>query len=122
MSDELDQYLKGWDLLPDGEPFATFSGVLQPVRLSGAKCMLKVARREKDRRAGELLVWWNGEGAVKVLAHDRNAILMERATGASSLAAMATGGRDDEATGILCDVIQRLHSRKPPYPEQLIPL
>src|SRR5579872_523885 len=122
MSDELDPYIRRWGLLPDGEPFTTFSGFLQPVRFNGARCMLKVARREKDRRGGELLVWWSGEGAAKVLVHDQRAILMERATGASSLAEMARSGQDDQATRILCDVVLRLNSHKAPFPDQLVPL
>ena len=38
-----------------------------------------------------------------MLAHDDDAILLERATGTRSLAEYARNGRDDEATRIICD-------------------
>ena len=42
-----------------------------------------------------------------MLAHDDDAILLERATGTRSLAEYARNGRDDEATRIICDVLAR---------------
>ena len=51
-----------------------------------------------------------------------SALLLERATGARSLAAYARDGRDDEATRILCAAIARLHGHAKPRPPNLIPL
>jgi streptomycin 6-kinase len=51
-----------------------------------------------------------------------DALLMERATGDASLAAMAHGGRDDEASRILCEVAARLHAPRPRPPRTLVPL
>jgi streptomycin 6-kinase len=34
----------------------------------------------------EVMVWWNGEGAAPILAHARDAIVMERARSGVSLA------------------------------------
>ncbi|MDT4854014.1 Aminoglycoside/hydroxyurea antibiotic resistance kinase [compost metagenome] len=62
--------------------------------------------------------WWGGHGAARVLAHDSDAILLERATGTRSLAGYARNGRDDEATRILCGVLKDLHApRAKPLPE-----
>jgi streptomycin 6-kinase len=115
-------YLARWALTPDGEPIATRSSRLLPVRKSGTRAMLKLAVEEEERHGAALMVWWDGEGAARVLAHDGDAILLERATGAISLAGMARGGRDDEATRIICAVAARLHApRDRPLPA-LVPL
>jgi streptomycin 6-kinase len=69
-----------------------------------------------------LMAWWDGEGAAPVLAHEGAALLMLRATGDGSLEDMARGGRDDEATRILCTAATRLHlPRARPLPP-LVPL
>jgi streptomycin 6-kinase len=118
-----DRYLALWDLTPDGEPIATHSSRLLPVRRGGAPAMLKVAVEPEERRGAALMVWWGGDGAARVLAHDGDALLMERATGATSLADMARGGRDDEATRTICAAAARLHVPRPsPPPPTLVPL
>ena len=122
MPDHLIRYIRNWNLQQDGEPFITASGWLQPVLFNEIKCMLKIARRDKDQRANEVMIWWNGDGAAKVFLHDSEALLMERAIAASSLAEMPKNGLDDEATRILCSVVGRLHGHRSPYPENLVPL
>ena len=111
-------HLVRWDLVPDGEPIETPSSVLLAVRHNGQPAMLKIAREEEERRGGTLMAWWDGDGAAKVLARHGDALLLERATGSRSLAAMAAAGQDDEATRILCAVAGRLHApRSTPLPE-----
>ena len=53
---------------------------------------------------------WNGEGAALVLAKDGDAILLERAEGGRSLAKLASNGKDDEASRIICGVVAKLHA------------
>jgi streptomycin 6-kinase len=122
MPDHLIRYIRNWNLQEDGEPFITASGCLQPVLFNQIRCMLKIARRDKDQRANEVMIWWKGDGAAKVLLHDNEALLMERAIASSSLVEMPKNGLDNEATRILCSVIGRLHRHLPPYPESLVPL
>jgi streptomycin 6-kinase len=122
MRDQLIQYINHWNLQEDGDPLITSSGWLQPVLFNEIRCMLKIARRDKDRRANELMIWWNGHGAAKVFLSDGDALLMERAIASSSLAEMPKKGQDDVATRILCSVVGRLHGHRPPYPENLVPL
>lgn len=122
MRDLLTYYKQLWDLQDDGEPFNTPYSLLQPVRCHNTQCMLKIASASEDVRGNYLMVWWNGEGAAKVLKHDNAALLMERATGNGSLAEMAKTERDNEASRILCNTIAKLHSHQPPYPFRLIPL
>lgn len=115
-------WLARWSLIPDGEAIGTPSSLLLPVRRHGEPAMLKIARVEEERRGGRLMAWWDGEGAARVLAEDTHALLLERAMGPRSLAAMVAAGRDDEASRILCAAAGRLHApRRRPTPE-LVPL
>lgn len=85
--------------------------------------MLKLAHeQEEERRGGRLMSWWNGDGAARVLAEDDGVLLLERATGVRSLAAMARAGQDDEATRILCRATRRLHEHPAPPPPDLVSL
>jgi streptomycin 6-kinase len=69
------------------------------------------------------MTWWDGDGAAQVLAHEGDALLMERAEGSTSLVKVALSGRDDEATRIMCQVAARLHApRMRPLPSSLVPL
>ncbi len=115
-------HLARWDLVPDGEPIETPSSLLLAVRCNGAPAMLKIAREEEERRGFAVMAWWEGDGAAKVLARHGEALLLERATGARSLAEMVAAGQDDEASRILCNVAERLHApRAGPRPD-LVPL
>jgi streptomycin 6-kinase len=116
-------HLDAWRLVPDGAAIATRSSRLLPVRRQdGAAAMLKVAHEAEERLGGRMMGWWNGEGAALVLAEHDEALLLERATGAGSLAAMARSGQDAAAAKIICAVVARLHSPRPEPPLDLHPL
>jgi len=57
-----------------------------------------------------------------VLALEGEALLMERARCERSLVEMSRGGRDDQATRIICDVVARLHSPRDKPPPPLVAL
>lgn len=118
-----ERWLAIWDLTPDGDPIVTRSSRLLPVRRDDQPAMLKIACEPEERWGALLMRWWNGDGAARVLAHDGEALLLERATGSRSLAAMAGAGRDDDASRIICAVTARLHdtAHRPP-PPPLLPL
>jgi streptomycin 6-kinase len=122
--DDFQPWLDRWRLTPDGAPFKTrFGSKLLAVRSGGASAMLKIAFGEEERRGADILNWFAGEGAVRILAHDDPALLMERAAGPRSLAAMARQGEDDAAMAILCRAAARLHEiRAAPPPASLVPL
>lgn len=109
---QFDEYIGRWQLIPDGEPIITHSSRLLPVKRNGAPAMLKIAVEPDEKAGGAVMVWWNGEGAAKVLAHHNDALLLERAEGTRSLAAMARNGEDEAATRILCTATMRLHAPK----------
>ena len=108
-----EEYLRCWNLGPDGEPLRTPNSDLLPVTRDGAPAMLKLARQAEEKRGNALMNWWDGRGS---------ALLMARAQGDRSLTRMALAGDDDAATRILCRVATRLHacSGKPPF--ELVPL
>lgn len=117
-----DKYLKRWDLTLDGEAFASLNGNLLPVRQRGLPAMLKISQVAEEQAGSLLMAWWDGEGAAPVLAHDGEALLMQRALGSASLVQMVSSGLDDEATRILCTVAAHLHKpRVKPLPP-LVPL
>jgi streptomycin 6-kinase len=115
-------YLRHWRLEPDGEPISTRAARLLPVRQGDTALMLKVATHPEEVFGAILLEWRDGEGAARLHFTDGPALVMERAEGTQSLAVFARGGRDDEATEILCDVIGRLHAPRPNQPPDLVPL
>lgn len=123
-AEALRPWIAAWRLVPDGEAFdSRFGNHLAPVLADGEPAMLKVAVGEEERRGAALMTWYAGEGAARVLAHEGEAILLERATGARSLAQLAADGDDDEASRILCATLARLHApRAAPPPDTLVPL
>jgi streptomycin 6-kinase len=119
-------WLTRWNLVPAGEPIRTDASQLLPVLRNGQPAMLKLPEVEDERRGYLPLDYWAGDGAVRLLARSEHgeAMLIERATGKRSLAAMARTGAtgDDEATTILCDAIATLQKPRGPAPSGLIPL
>lgn len=103
-------YLELWTLVPDGKPIITPSSHLLPVKYNNMPCMLKVALIEEEQIGGDVMVWWNGQGAAKVILHDDKALLMDRAQGDNSLLEMVKQGKDNEASQIICSVVAKLHS------------
>lgn len=117
-------YLDRWALVPDGAALHTPSSDLLPVRAGARPAMLKLPRADEERAGGQLMPWWNGEGAARVYRHDpqTGALLLERALGKRSLARLAEDGQDDEASRVLCAVADRLHAPRPVPPPDLVPL
>ncbi len=115
------EHLERWTLVQDGAPIATCNSRLLPVRRGGVPAMLKLCA-EGERFAAATLRWWDGDGAVRLLAQHGAVVLIDRATGTGSLAAMARGGQDDQACRVLCDVAARLHAPRPAPPPSLLPL
>ena len=105
-------WMDRWGLVVDGEPFVTAyaQSRLLPVRSGDTAAMLKLGTSADERRGAQVLAWWDGRGAAPVLEFDGEALLMARAIGSASLGQIATEGGDDEATDILCGVVERLHA------------
>lgn len=120
-----DVLLTQWRLWPDGDPIHTHSSDLLPViTANGEPAMLKRARSPAERDGAELLVWWDGDGAVSVLAQEGDTVLLERATGQRRLLdlAMQDPESDDLASSLICAVLERLHAPRMAAPPPLLPL
>lgn len=116
-------FIQQWDLHPEGEPIMTNTSKLLPVRYKQQPAMLKIALIEEEQRGGELMIWWHGQGAARILAHEKNAFLMERAVGSKSLRDVVAQGEDNEASRIACGVVQQLHAAgNTTPPPKLMPL
>lgn len=71
--------------------------------------VLKVIRQPGDEwRCGEALSTFDARGVVRVYEYVEGAVLLERLSPGTSLVAMALDGRDEEATGIIAEVIERM--------------
>lgn len=120
--DRVDRYLDKWQLVPEGDIQSRPSSWVVPVRYQNHAAILKVARHPEEIRGAQLMHWWDGSGAAPVLLLEEDAMVLERACGHQSLAAMARAGRDMEATRILCDTTMRLHRVSRLNPPTLVPL
>lgn len=117
-----DHYLALWDLVPEGEPrlMPMTGSRLLAVRWRGQPAMLKLAGSEDERRGGQIMQWWNGQGAAPVYACSHVALLMARASGAT-LVEVVTAGEDARATTLICRTLSALHAPRP-QPPASIPL
>jgi streptomycin 6-kinase len=71
--------------------------------------VLKVIRQFGDEwRCGEVLAAFGGRGMVRVYEYIEGAVLLERLSPGTPLATMALEGRDEDATEIIAEVIQRM--------------
>jgi streptomycin 6-kinase len=83
-------------------------------RRDGQTAVLKLLHpgEGEEARGAAYLQALSGRGAVCVYALDGPAILMEHCPG-PPLGDLVRSGRDEQATEILCDVIQTLHAARP---------
>lgn len=104
------EWLDRWSLGIDGAAFETATSTLAPTHTAtGQAVMLKVSHHDEERRGAALLAAWSGRGAARVLEHDGDAVLMERATGPRSLVHLSVSGSDAGATSVLCATAAVLH-------------
>ena len=116
MKDRLDRCARDWRVTV-ASTLDTQSSILAFGTRDDRPVVIKIVRAPGDEwRAGEVLAAFRGEGTVHVLAHMPGAALLERAVPGTSLTSLVLEGRDDEATGILADVIRRMGTGNPTVP------
>ncbi|MEV0055630.1 aminoglycoside phosphotransferase family protein [Saccharopolyspora shandongensis] len=112
------EYLEKWNLAPDGEVASGEASLVVPVlRADGERAVLRFQMPKEETRAALLgLRIWDGSGIVRLLDHDpaNCTMLLERLDGSRTLASVAD---DDEAMGILADLLRQLTAV--PAPEGL---
>jgi streptomycin 6-kinase len=116
------RHLLVWHLTPDGAPIETNTSWLLPVWHRSGSAMLKVFKPHSDEQNGaEVLRYFDGSGAVRLIEADEFGLLLERADSAPSLVSLALSGGDDAASEILLTTVKQLHSpHDKPHPNNLI--
>ncbi len=119
MSAALEPFLTLWGLefvgrpVTEREPYPG-TGEVAFVRRGGEALVLKLAPEGTDEaRSGEVLRHWDGHGAVRLVAMAPGAVLIERALPGGDLTGLVKDGRDDEATLVLCEVMEKLNRPAP---------
>jgi streptomycin 6-kinase len=110
----IDDLIRKWSLTVD-ETCETESSFFVFGTRGQQPVVLKVLKNEGDEwHSGEVLEAFGGNGVVRVYEYVAGAVLLERLAPGESLASLAIDGRDEEATGILADVIQQMSGCVPP--------
>jgi len=104
------QYAREWGVVVE-DIIETDSSVIAFGACDSQAVVLKVIKQTGDEwHSGEILKALDGNGVVRVYEQTPGAVLMERLRPGNSLVEMAIGGKDEEATDILADVIRRMSS------------
>ena len=83
--------------------------------------LLKPGAGDDEAQGGAMLAWYGGHGAARVFGLAPDAVLMEWLDG-ETLGDVARAGRDDAATLLLAEAVERLHARRVAPPPELTPL
>jgi streptomycin 6-kinase len=103
------RYAERWRLSLTDKPFETPSAWLAYGARESVPVVLKIPKPGSDEHNGGFaLAQFGNDIAVRVLEHDECGILMERAVPGTTLANVVLAGHDDEATHVICDLIERL--------------
>jgi streptomycin 6-kinase len=118
MNDILNDYLQRWNLSEPVLIARTPSSNVFTAYQNSDKVVLKMLTPigvEDESAAVIALRYFDGQGAVRVLAHDERAHLLEYA-GDEELAQMVPGGGDLAAAVIIAGVLNKLHRPQPDVP------
>lgn len=115
LHDRVQQLARDWRLMIQ-ESFETESSSVSFVTRDNQSLVLKVIKQENDEwRAGEVLNAFAANGVARVFQHIGGAMLLERLQPANSLADLSLAGGDEEATGILASVIEKMSPTATPH-------
>lgn len=110
-NEKLNYYLALWDLSNPQFLTQTMTSHIYSVTYETETVILKLlSPSEVDEQRGAVaLRYFDGHGAVRLLRYDEGAHLMEYAAG-DELVTLVERGEDENATRIIAQVIQQLHS------------
>ncbi len=108
---QLNHYLTAWKLsTPQLLTQTVTSDIFTVIHGTETVILKLLSPSETDEQRGALaLRYFDGHGAVRLLRHDNGAQLIEYASGVE-LVTLAERGQDANATRIIAQVIQQLHS------------
>lgn len=106
-------YIKKWSLVVVGDHIETWSSYLCPVEMQGKKAMLKVLKKDSDEyQAPDILQFYDGKGAVKLLDYDTNAHLLHYCDPGNDIRVLS----EEEGIAVFCDVMAALHHTCKDFP------
>src|SRR5262245_19000368 len=118
MSERVEERVRDWGVVVQ-DRLETQSSFIAFGKRGDQAVVLKVIRQPGDEwRCGEVLAAFDGRGVARVYEYAEGAMLLERLNPGTSLASIALDDRDEEATGILADVIGQM-SHSPELDEPL---
>jgi streptomycin 6-kinase len=108
MSERVEERVRDWGVVVQ-DTLETQSSFIAFGKRGDQSVVLKVIRQPGDEwRCGEVLAAFGGSGTARVYEYIEGAVLLERLDPGAQLASIALDGRDEEATEILADVIDRM--------------
>lgn len=108
LAERVEERVREWGILVQ-DTLDTESSFIVFGRRGNQPVVLKMLRQEDDEwRSGEVLEVFDGRGIVRVYEYIGGAVLLEKLNPGTPLTDMALNGRDEEATEILAEVIQRM--------------
>jgi streptomycin 6-kinase len=114
MTHNIQSYAEKWGLVLERE-IQTASGTVWLARQGDLPVVLKLPHPNSDEtRQKDVLQHFHGNGAVRVIASDGAALLLERLTPGHHVVELTKDGQDDEATRIFCRVARQLHAAQGP--------
>jgi streptomycin 6-kinase len=111
--DRLGEHARAWRVNVEGVLETATSviafGTREVAASENQSVVLKVIRQPGDEWcSGNVLAAFNGQGVARAYEHEPGAVLLERLRPGNSLVDLTLNGRDEEATDILADVIQKM--------------
>lgn len=121
-SNSLESYCSKWSLEKPIRLANTFTSDVYKVKLGSEDAVLKILNEKGKKfevKGATVLRCFDGNGAVRLMNADAGAHLLEFIDG-PELKTLVEQGKDELASEILCDVIDKIHSYPGPLPEDLI--
>jgi streptomycin 6-kinase len=110
LEERIEERVRDWGVVVQ-DTLETQSSFIAFGKRGNQSVVLKVIRQPGDEwRCGEVSAAFDGRGVARVYEYVEGAALFERLSPGTQLASLALDGRDEEATEILADVIDRMSS------------
>jgi len=110
--DRVRHYAREWCLEVE-DVFETETSAIALVSRADQPLVLKVVKQQDDEwYSGEVLEAFGGSGVARVYEHTGGAMLIERLRPGNSLVSLTREGKDEEATEMLAEVIQKMSARE----------
>jgi streptomycin 6-kinase len=110
MSERVEELVRDWGVVIQ-DTLETQTSFIAFGKRGDQSVVLKVVRQPGDEwLCGEVSAAFGGSGMARVYEYTEGAALLERLNPGAQLASIALDGRDEEATEILADVIDRMSS------------